>query len=148
MLSRALLVLTAALGLSACIMPETLDTPSRESVAALEAAENTRPDRPCRSLPKCSVALNKAVSSAWRLPPGIDEPGLLTTLRVKVDGQGVVQSIAVYRSSGNDRFDAAAHEAVQRAQPFHELKGLNPTVIRDGLELEFRFHPQMARQVP
>lgn len=60
--------------------------------------------------------VEKLIMAAWKLPPNSD--GLKVTLSYTVSKSGRASFIGVERSSGNEKFDDSAVQAVRRASPF------------------------------
>lgn len=117
-------------------------TPPPSTLPVGEPLPPTRSRGPCPSLQVCAGILNDVVTSEWKVPPKAAKRGLKATVLVDVKPDGLIRSVKVTQGSGDAAFDRSAVQAVEKAQPFVELRDLPEVRAQDGMQLQFRFVPK------
>ena len=136
------------LGLAACAptstVPKGEPLPPTDAPKAipLDAPETKAQRSPCSSLSTCAPVLHDVVVRNWRIPPMSAKARPKTTVLVDVKPDGYIRSMKVTQSSGNAAYDDSTIVAVQRSQPFVELRGLAEVQDRGGTQLQFVFVPR------
>lgn len=116
--------------------------PSPSGMPVGEPLPPTRGRGPCPSLQVCARILNDVVTSEWKVPPKAARRGLKATVLVDVKPDGFIRSVKVTQGSGDSAFDHSAVQAVEKAQPFVELRDLPEVQAQNGMQLQFRFIPK------
>jgi colicin import membrane protein len=117
-------------------------TPPPATMPVGEPLPPTRARGPCPSLQVCARILNDVVTSEWKVPPKAAQRGLKATVLVDVKPDGLIRSVKVTQSSGDAAFDRSAVQAVEKSQPFVELRDLREVREQGGMQLQFRFVPK------
>lgn len=102
----------------------------------------THARKPCPNLQVCARILNDVVTSEWKVPPKAAQRGLKATVLVDVKPDGFIRSVQVTQSSGDAAFDRSTIAAVEKSQPFVELRDLPEVKAQNGMQLQFRFVPK------
>jgi colicin import membrane protein len=112
------------------------DAASRAAeLAAAQSAEN--------NLVAQYIAIIKdAVSRSWSVPPSAQN-GMVVIIRLQLVPTGEVVSKLIIQSSGDDPFDRAALQAVDRAGSFPELRDMPIAVFeRNFRNFNLQFRPE------
>ncbi len=92
------------------------------------------------------AAIRQRIAMNWDRMPNARN-GMECTLSIRLVPTGRVVSVAVVKSSGNLHFDDEAKKAVQRAEQFPELIGIEAEIFeRYFRELTFVFRPEDLRR--
>ena len=87
--------------------------------------------------------MEKRIMAAWHLPKR--SAGLTVALRMNLERSGRISAVRVEQSSGNERFDESAVEAVRRVAEFPPVPHALNHLIRD---LVIVLDPTPAEQTP
>ncbi|WP_257293582.1 cell envelope integrity protein TolA [Endozoicomonas sp. YOMI1] len=89
------------------------------------------------------AALIKSLTSQyWNRPPSARN-NMVAEIRISLSPFGDVLDITMLQSSGNDEFDRSVIQAIRRASPFSELKGLERRIFDQYFRrITFRFRPE------
>lgn len=119
----------------------------RDLAAALDKEEEFIESVEAASLVQSYLALiNQAIVSNWTRPPSAKN-GMETELQLQLIPTGEVISVSVRRSSGNAAFDRSAINAVNKAQPFTELRQLESRIFDANFRtFIIRFRPEDLRR--
>jgi len=134
---RALLLAAFALVMVSCA-----EAPAPSGMPVGEPLPPTHARRPCPNLQVCASILNDVVTSEWKVPPKAARRGLKATVLVDVKPDGFIRSVKVTKSSGDAAFDRSVVQAVEKSQPFVEIRDLPEVRAEGGIQLQFRFVPK------
>ena len=81
----------------------------------------------CTEVPECAHSVRTAISGYWSRPVNFegDWREMEVVVRIELDDVFNLISFDVIQSSGYQEFDNSAIQAILKAQPFIELKGLS-----------------------
>lgn len=89
--------------------------------------------------------ISSRIEQNWNRPPSARK-GMKTELLLSLVPTGKVVNVSIVKSSGNSAFDRSAELAVQKADRFPELQGMDPIVFeRYFRQLRLVFNPQDLR---
>lgn len=133
--------------LCACAQPETKPEPPPQAAPAFsqnQAAELTVPDVVCHNVSMCSRLIQGKIKIYWHQPSNTDH--LKTTVKIDLDKEFKLVSASVLNPTGNRDFDLSVKQAIRKASPFKELKGLSSEDAKAFKSIVFEFKPGKHRR--
>lgn len=97
-----------------------------EAMAAEEAEFQAEENE--RLAAEYSGTIKKKISRNWNRPPNTQN-GMVVELLIELLPNGMVSSVSISKSSGDDRFDRSAVNAVNKAEQFPALADAPPEVF-------------------
>lgn len=111
-----------------------------ELLAALEAEAAQQAGSDEQAISSYTELIRSAISNNWSRPPSARRT-MSATLLIHLTPNGDLLSVSLVQGSGDAAFDRSVEQAVRRAAPFAEIKGMESRIFeryfRRGLRLVY-----------